>query len=112
MRVRRLLLHKREINRLYGLVKQQGYSLIPLRGMSSFLLNRYTVYASKKEVKGFANSLIPLSSLWPARQRGREGEQGPGSHTQRTHSSSWKELMMDTAEKSYSEQYLKKYRRL
>lgn len=30
MRVRRLLLHKREINRLYGLVKQQGYSLIPL----------------------------------------------------------------------------------
>lgn len=30
LRVRRLLLHKREINRLYGLVKQQGYSLIPL----------------------------------------------------------------------------------
>jgi SsrA-binding protein len=30
MRVRRLLLHKREIMRLYGLVKQQGYSLIPL----------------------------------------------------------------------------------
>lgn len=30
MRVRRLLLHKREIYRLYGLVKQQGYSLIPL----------------------------------------------------------------------------------
>ena len=30
MRVRRLLLHKREIWRLYGLVKQQGYSLIPL----------------------------------------------------------------------------------
>lgn len=30
MRVRKLLLHKREINRLYGLVKQQGYSLIPL----------------------------------------------------------------------------------
>lgn len=30
MRVRRLLLHKREINRLFGLVKQQGYSLIPL----------------------------------------------------------------------------------
>ena len=30
MRVRRLLLHKREINRLYGVVKQQGYSLIPL----------------------------------------------------------------------------------
>lgn len=30
MRVRRLLLHKREINRLYGLVKQQGYALIPL----------------------------------------------------------------------------------
>lgn len=30
MRVRRLLLHKREILRLYGIVKQQGYSLIPL----------------------------------------------------------------------------------
>jgi len=28
--VRRLLLHKREIQRLYGVVKQQGYSLIPL----------------------------------------------------------------------------------
>lgn len=30
MRVRKLLLHKREILRLYGIVKQQGYSLIPL----------------------------------------------------------------------------------
>ena len=30
MRVRRLLLHKREIGRLYGLMKQQGYTLIPL----------------------------------------------------------------------------------
>lgn len=30
MRVRRLLLHKREIQRLYGLMKQQGYTLIPL----------------------------------------------------------------------------------
>lgn len=30
MRVRRLLLHKREIHRLYGLVKQQGYALVPL----------------------------------------------------------------------------------
>ncbi len=30
MRVRRLLLHKREIMRMYGLVKQQGFSLIPL----------------------------------------------------------------------------------
>lgn len=30
MRVRRLLLHKREILRLFGLVKQDGYSLIPL----------------------------------------------------------------------------------
>lgn len=30
MRVRRLLMHKREIMRLYGVVKQQGYSLIPL----------------------------------------------------------------------------------
>lgn len=29
-RVRRLLLHKREIMRLYGLVKQNGYSLIPI----------------------------------------------------------------------------------
>lgn len=29
-RVRRLLLHKREIMRLYGIVKQQGYALIPL----------------------------------------------------------------------------------
>ncbi len=30
MRVRRLLMHKREIMRLLGVVKQQGYSLIPL----------------------------------------------------------------------------------
>ncbi len=30
MRVRRLLLHKREIMRLYGLVKQGGYTLIPI----------------------------------------------------------------------------------
>ena len=30
MRVRRLLMHKKEIGRLYGIVKQQGYSLIPL----------------------------------------------------------------------------------
>ena len=30
MRVRRLLLHKREILRLFGLVKQGGYTLIPL----------------------------------------------------------------------------------
>ena len=30
LRVRRLLLHKREIQRLYGLMKQQGYTLIPL----------------------------------------------------------------------------------
>ena len=29
-RVRRLLMHKREIRRLYGTVKQQGLSLIPL----------------------------------------------------------------------------------
>ena len=29
-RPRRLLMHKREIMRLYGLVKQDGYSLIPL----------------------------------------------------------------------------------
>lgn len=30
MRVRRLLMHKREIMKLYGTVKQEGYSLIPL----------------------------------------------------------------------------------
>lgn len=30
MRVRKLLLHKREIMRLYGLTKQQGLTLIPL----------------------------------------------------------------------------------
>lgn len=30
MRVRRLLMHKREIMRLFGLVKQAGYSLIPV----------------------------------------------------------------------------------
>ena len=30
MRPRRLLMHKREIMRLFGLVKQDGYSLIPL----------------------------------------------------------------------------------
>lgn len=30
LRVRKLLMHKREIMRLFGLVKQDGYSLIPL----------------------------------------------------------------------------------
>ena len=30
MRVRRLLMHKREIMKLFGVVKQEGYSLIPL----------------------------------------------------------------------------------
>ena len=30
MRVRKLLMHKREIMRLFGLVKQDGYSLIPV----------------------------------------------------------------------------------
>ncbi|MEG0978510.1 MAG: SsrA-binding protein SmpB [Oscillospiraceae bacterium] len=30
LRVRKLLMHKREINRLYGLTKQQGYTLIPV----------------------------------------------------------------------------------
>lgn len=30
MRPRKLLLHKREISRLYGLVKRDGYALIPL----------------------------------------------------------------------------------
>lgn len=30
MRVRRLLLHKREIMRLFGVVKQQGLALVPL----------------------------------------------------------------------------------
>ena len=30
LRPRRLLMHKREINRLYGKVKQDGYSIIPL----------------------------------------------------------------------------------
>lgn len=30
MRVRRLLMHRREIMRLYGQVKQEGYSLIPI----------------------------------------------------------------------------------
>ena len=30
MRPRRLLMHKREINRLYGQIKRDGYALIPL----------------------------------------------------------------------------------
>ena len=30
LRVRKLLMHKREINKLYGTVKQEGLSLIPL----------------------------------------------------------------------------------
>lgn len=30
LRERKLLMHKAEINRLYGLMKQQGYTLIPL----------------------------------------------------------------------------------
>lgn len=30
LRVRRLLMHKKEINKLLGLTKQQGYTLVPL----------------------------------------------------------------------------------
>lgn len=30
MRVRKLLMHKREIMRLFGLIKQEGYSIIPI----------------------------------------------------------------------------------
>ena len=30
LRVRRLLMHKREINKLFGLVQREGYALIPL----------------------------------------------------------------------------------
>lgn len=30
LRVRKLLMHKREINKLFGLTKQDGYALIPL----------------------------------------------------------------------------------
>ena len=30
LRPRRLLLHKREINKLFGLVKQDGYTIVPL----------------------------------------------------------------------------------
>lgn len=30
VRVRRLLMHKKEILRLYGIIKQEGYALIPL----------------------------------------------------------------------------------
>ncbi len=30
LRVKKLLMHKREIHRLFGLTKQQGYSVIPL----------------------------------------------------------------------------------
>ena len=40
LRPRRLLLHKREINRLFGKVKQDGYSIIPL-----------TVYLKNARVK-------------------------------------------------------------
>ena len=36
MRVKRLLMHRREINRLFGVTKQQGLTLIPL---SVYLLN-------------------------------------------------------------------------
>ena len=30
MRIRKLLMHKREINKLFGLVQRQGYAIIPL----------------------------------------------------------------------------------
>ena len=40
LRVKRLLMHKKEINRLYGTVKQDGLSLIPL-----------SVYFSKGKAK-------------------------------------------------------------
>ena len=40
LRPRRLLMHKREINRLYGKVRQDGYSIVPL-----------TVYLKNSRVK-------------------------------------------------------------
>lgn len=40
LRPRRLLMHKREIMRLYGKVKQDGYALIPLSVYSAAVSSR------------------------------------------------------------------------
>ena len=59
MRVRRLLMHKREIMRLFGLVKQDGYSLIPVS--LYFKGSRVKVQVGLCRVKSFMIS----AAIWP-----------------------------------------------
>ena len=59
MRVRRLLLHKREIMRLFGLVKQEGYSLIPLSVYFKNSLVRYSSACAR------AKSCMTSARIWP-----------------------------------------------
>ncbi len=64
MRVRKLLMHKKEINRLFGVVKQMGYSLIPI-----------SLYFKDSRVKvqvGWQNA--PPSATWSAPSRNKTGE--------------------------------------
>ena len=64
MRVRKLLMHKKEINRLYGTVKQTGYSLIPLSlyfkgSRVKYHFNREASLRTYGDVKASTGSVNP-----------------------------------------------------
>ena len=58
MRVRKLLMHKKEINRLFGRVKQDGLTLIPLS--LYFKGSRVKVQLDCARVKSFTTSVRTL----------------------------------------------------
>lgn len=58
LRVKKLLMHRREINKLFGLVSQKGYTLVPL-----------SLYFSGSRVKGAARALHRQKALRQARKR-------------------------------------------
>ncbi len=66
MRKRRLLMHKREINRLYGTLKQQGLTLIPL----SAYFNRGRLKIQVGLCKGKKNYDKRESSVFARPQKG------------------------------------------
>lgn len=87
LRPRRLLLHKREILRLYGLIKQQGYTLIPLSVYFKGSLVKVQVGlcrgkklydkredAARRDMKREADRSLKERNAWPCRHLVRDLE--------------------------------------
>ena len=75
MRVRKLLMHKKEILKLYGTVKQTGYSLIPISlyfkdSKVNFRLDSAKVKSSMTSVPIWQNA--PQSVIWSVPLKNRE----------------------------------------